>query len=152
MSTRTIFLARLLGLYCIVVALFMFTHKTATVDTVSNLVHSQTQLLLIGLIGVSCGLALVLGHNVWSGGALPVLVTLTGWLSLIKGLAVLFLPPVSASVFFLDTLQYERFFYGYTSFTAVLGIILVAMSLSHRTRRISVTTEADLFSELTAVK
>ena len=36
---------------------------------------------------------MVLGHNVWSGGALPVVVTLVGWLILAKGLLPLYLPP-----------------------------------------------------------
>ena len=33
-----------------------------------------------------------LGHNVWSGGALPVVVTLMGWAALLKGVALLLVP------------------------------------------------------------
>jgi hypothetical protein len=35
------------------------------------------------------GVAMVVGHNVWSGGALPLVVTPVGWLILAKGLLLL---------------------------------------------------------------
>src|SRR5690348_14216277 len=40
----------------------------------------------------AAGTALVIGHNVWSGGVLPVVVTLLGWLTLIKGIALMAMP------------------------------------------------------------
>jgi hypothetical protein len=36
-------------------------------------------LLIIGFLGTALGLALVLGHQLWSGGALAVAVTVFGW-------------------------------------------------------------------------
>jgi hypothetical protein len=79
------------------------------------------------LIGLYCGLAIILGHNVWSGGALPVVVTLVGWISLIKGLILLFLPPASALVYF-EALHYGQFFYAYMSVTLIIGIYLTFSS------------------------
>ena len=38
------------------------------------------------------GLAIVLLHNYWSGGALTVIITLLGWLTLIKAVLLLVLP------------------------------------------------------------
>jgi hypothetical protein len=152
MPSRTTFLARLIGLYCVFVGLFMVTHKQATVDIVSGLVHNQTQLFFAGLIGISAGLAMVLGHNVWSGGPVAVMVTLSGWLSLIKGLTLLFLTPDVASVFFLDALHYEQFFFGYTAFTLLLGVALVAMTLRTPTGRAAVTGETHFFGALTHSK
>lgn len=38
------------------------------------------------------GLAFVLSHNIWVGGFLPVVVTIFGWLILIKAFLLLFLP------------------------------------------------------------
>ena len=51
--------------------------------TVTALVHNPPLLLIVGMIGLIAGLAIVLGHNVWYGGMLPVVVTLVGWLILI---------------------------------------------------------------------
>ena len=43
-------------------------------------------MLVYAIISLAAGLAMILGHNVSSGGALPVAVTLVGWLILAKGL------------------------------------------------------------------
>src|SRR5271166_2417336 len=93
MGPRTKFLSRLIGLYCILVALSMITRKQATIEAVTALVHTPALMFAVGVIAVVAGLAMILGHNVWSGGALPVVVTLVGWLLLAKSLLILFLSP-----------------------------------------------------------
>ena len=70
MSPLTIFLAKLLGLYCIIAALAMMTRKQSAVATVRGLIASPPLLLLVEVIGLAGGLAMILGHNIWSGGAL----------------------------------------------------------------------------------
>jgi hypothetical protein len=40
---------------------------------------------------------MILGHNAWSGGRLPVVVTVAGWLILAKGLLLLFVTPEALS-------------------------------------------------------
>ena len=121
---RTVFLGRLLGLYCLIVGLSMVAHKQATVATITALVHSRPILLFAGVIALGAGLAMVLGHNVWSGGALPIIVTLVGWISLIKGVLVLFLSPQADMGVVLGTLQYERLFYLYAGITLIFGVYL----------------------------
>ena len=69
MSARTAFLSRLVGLYCILVSLSMVTHKRATVEMMTALVHNPPLLFIVGVITLAAGLAMILGHNVWSGGA-----------------------------------------------------------------------------------
>ncbi len=124
MSPRTKFLARLIGLYSILIWLAMVTHKQASVEMVTALVHNPPLLFLSGVFAVSVGLAMVLGHNVWSGGAMPVIVTLVGWATLVKGLLLLFLPPGAAPGVLLGSLHYEQLFYVYTGISLLLGIYL----------------------------
>ncbi len=124
MSPRTLFLGRLIGLYCVLISLSMVTHKQATVDAVSALVHSPPVLFVAGVIAVAAGLPLILGHNVWSGGALPVVVTLVDWVALTKGLLVLFLSPKAAAGFFLARLHFEEFYYWYSAGSLLLGTYL----------------------------
>ena len=68
-------------------------------------------MLILGVITLAAGLAMVLPHNIWSGGVLAVIVTLVGWLALIKGLFFLFLPPEMEAGLFLQQLHYEQLFY-----------------------------------------
>ncbi len=124
MSSRTIFLSRLIGLYCILVALSMMTRRQATVETVTALLQNPSMVLILGVITLAAGLAMILAHNIWSGGALTVIVTLVGWITLVKSLFFLFLPPELEAKFFLRQLHYRQLFYMYTAISLVLGVYL----------------------------
>ena len=128
MSPRTKYLGRLMGLYCVAAAVSMAAHRQATIAMVTALLRDPAALFLSGLIALLAGLALVLGHNVGAGGAATVLVTVVGWVTLIKGLTLMFLTPEAAAALYLGRLQYERFFYLYTLLSFVLGMSLILLS------------------------
>ncbi len=129
MSPLTIFLAKLLGLYCIILALAVMTRKASTVATITALFGNPPLLLLVEVLGLAGGLAMIIGHNVWSGGALPIVVTLVGWLMAIRGASLLALSP-NATLRELSLWQYEQFFYFYMAGTLVLGIYLTLAGFS----------------------
>ena len=124
MSPRTLFLSRLIGLYCILIALSMMTRKQATVETVTALVQNPSTTLILGIITLAAGLAMVLAHNIWSGGAPVVVVTLVGWMALVKSLFFLFLPPEMEAGLFLRQIHYQQLFYVYSAISLVLGVYL----------------------------
>jgi hypothetical protein len=124
MSARTTFLSKLLGLYLILISLATIVHKQATVESMNALVRNAPVLFVIGVIAVAAGLAMVLGHNVWSGGVLPVAVTLTGWAMLIKGSMLLFLSPEGVYGTLIAGFHFEQLFYLYMVFVLLLGICL----------------------------
>jgi hypothetical protein len=134
MPSRTTFLSRLIGLYLLLLSLAMLTHKQSTLDSMTALMHNPPLLFLTAVIVMAAGLAMVLGHNVWSGGALPVVVTLTGWLMLIKAELLLFLTPEGANAFFFAGLHYQQHFYIYTAFSLLLGIYLTVAGFLSRPR------------------
>jgi hypothetical protein len=139
MSPRTLFLSRLIGLYCILAALSMITRKQATVETVTALLHNPLMIFIVGVITLAAGLAMVLAHNIWSCGALPVVVTLVGWVTLLKSLLLLFLPVDVEADFFLRQLHYPDLFYAYGGLSLVLGIYLTYSGFSphHASQRLS---------------
>ena len=124
MSPRTLFLSRLIGLYCILVALSTMTRRQATAETVTALLQSPSMILIVGIITLAAGLAMVLAHNIWSGGVLAVVVTLVGWITLIKSLFFLFMPPEMETRLFLQQLHYQQLFYLYGAISLVLGAYL----------------------------
>jgi len=124
MSARTIYLSRLIGLYCIVVILSLVIHKQATVDSVTALFNSPATMLLTGIIALAVGLAMILAHNIWKGGALPVVVTIVGWLSLIKGLTFLLLPSCVESEIILSWLRHPLYFYLCMTPSFLIGVYL----------------------------
>jgi len=133
MLPRTIFLSKLLGLYCIFLGLAMFAHKTATIETFQAMVQNAPVLYVAGIMALAVGLAMVLGHNVWHGGVLPVVVTLIGWLSLIKGLFILFLPSAAAQGLVLGE-HYQPRFYLNAGITLLLGIYLTYAGFTAKPR------------------
>jgi hypothetical protein len=94
------------------------------VETVKALLYEPTMMFVLGVFTLGAGLAMVLAHNIWSGGALAVIVTLVGWSTLIKGLFFLFLPPHVGMGFFLRELHFDQLFYLYMAIPLVLGIYL----------------------------
>ena len=124
MSSRTIFLSRLLGAYLAVVALAMMVHPHTTLSMVNQLDHDPPVLFLLGVITVAIGLALVVGHNVWSGGALPVTLSVLGWISLIKGLAFLLMAPEGVANL-LAAMHYEQWYAFYLAISVVVGAYLI---------------------------
>jgi hypothetical protein len=132
MSPRTLFLSRLIGLYCLLVALSMITRRQATLESITALLHDPAMMFVLGAITLAAGLAMVLAHNLWSGGPLVVIVTLVGWVTLVKSLSFLFLSPETESGLFLGQLHYRQLFYLYTAISLVLGIYLTYSGFKSR--------------------
>jgi hypothetical protein len=80
-------------------------------------------MLVYAIISVAIGVAILLRHNVWSGGALPVIVTMVGWLILAKGLLLLFLKPDALSGLFAG-MHYDEHYYLLLVPAFVIGLYL----------------------------
>jgi hypothetical protein len=128
MTRRTLFLARLIGLFFVLLALLLSAHKQESLMAFDAIAHSQDILLVAGYIALAAGLALVIGHNKWSGGAPVILVTLTGWALLLKAVTVLLLP-ADVMGFVYDLLRFDRSFYVIMAAMGAIGIYLTWASI-----------------------
>jgi hypothetical protein len=120
MSRLTIYLARLIGLFTVLIIGAMLLQGGATVEAA---VADKPLMFTYAIISLGLGVAMVLGHNVWSHGALPAVVSLVGWLILAKGLVLLFLAPEGLTGMF-DRMQYRDHFYLYLAPSFVIGLYL----------------------------
>jgi hypothetical protein len=120
MSRLTVFLARFIGLFTVLLVVALLVRGSATVETA---VADAPVMLVYAIISLAAGLAMILGHNVWSGGALPVIVTLVGWLILAKGIMLLFVTPEALKQIF-DHMQYGGHYYLYLTPSLVIGLYL----------------------------
>ncbi len=105
-------------------------------DRLTALFNNPALLWVLAVTTLTLGLAMVLAHNVWSGGALPVVVTLVGWAVLIKGLLFLFLPSGMESDFILSLLRNPLLFYGCMTPSFVIGIYLAFGGFTSRVESI----------------
>ncbi len=124
MSFRTLFLSRLLGLFFLICGLSMIVHKQVFTDALATLPGNPVAMWLMSMVISLAGLAMVLVHNVWSKCPLVVIVTLLGWLTLIKGIAYLFLPTRWLEGFFQAVLNNGVYVYSVAAFLLVLGAYL----------------------------
>lgn len=116
----TAFLARLIGLFAMIVAVSVAMHREGALLTVGAIVESAPLLMILGFIGLATGLAMVLSHNVWRGGLLPILVTLAGWIILLRGFVMLALPHQEIAAI-LNMVDYAQLFYVYAAIAFVIG-------------------------------
>jgi hypothetical protein len=120
MSKLTVYLARLIGLFALLVGAACLVRGNAVVETA---VADGPVMLVYAVVSLAAGLAMILGHNVWSGGTLPVVVTLVGWLILAKGLLLFFVTP-EALTQLLERMQYGEHYSLYIAPSLVIGLYL----------------------------
>jgi hypothetical protein len=87
----SIFLARLLGPLLLIVGAGILINPKTFHTMAADVVRSVTLVYLFGLIDLAAGLAIVLTHNVWVANW-RVLITLIGWLMLIRGAVRVLIP------------------------------------------------------------
>jgi hypothetical protein len=129
MSATTIFLGRLLGLYLIAVSLGMLANRQRTLDALDEMALSGPWMLFSGMVATAAGLAVVLGHQVWSGGALPVVVTLIGWAALLKGVTLLLVPAERMAAAY-KGVGFDRFFHVWMIAVLAIGLWVTVMAFS----------------------
>jgi hypothetical protein len=90
----SIFLARLLGPLLLLVGAAVLLNGSYYRGMTREFVASRPLFYLASIVGVVGGLAIVLVHNVWTADW-RVLITLLGWINLIRGAASILLPEQS---------------------------------------------------------
>ena len=121
MSTTTVFLGKLLGLYLIAMSVAMLASRRRTLETLDEMARNGPWMLFAGMVATAAGLAILLAHDVWRGGALTVAVTLAGWAALLKGLSLLIVPPDMMATAYKAT-GFERYFYAWMGAVLALGL------------------------------
>jgi hypothetical protein len=123
MQESTVFLSRLIGLVALIVAVPMILDKQSMLETFGAVLDNHGLMLLLGIASVVAGVAIVLLHNVWNKGIWPLVITLCGWLLLLRGILILFLPTDVLSGL-IDTLRLKDYFYIYAVLPLIIGAYL----------------------------
>jgi hypothetical protein len=132
MSTLTIYLARLIGLSAVLLAVALFIRgNTAIMATIAD----GPVMLVYGIVSLAAGLAIILRHNVWSGGALPAIVSLVGWLIFAKGLMLLLVTPETLA-HLLERMQYDEHYSLYLVPALIGGLYLTYAGFAARSSRL----------------
>ena len=89
--TLTSYVAQLLGLYLTVSGILMIVREQAMIELAPKFVDSPAFIYFLGSLRILIGLAIVLAHTMWIG-MLGLVIYLVGWVTLLRGIAMLLLP------------------------------------------------------------
>lgn len=121
----SIFLGKVLGLYFVVVSGLYLIRKDEIKTVMKQMFQSRALLIYGGILALIIGLLVVVAHPVW---VLDwrILVTLTGYLSLIKGISLLYFPE-HVEKFSRKVLSNNNYLLTGV-ITAAIGLLLIYMS------------------------
>jgi hypothetical protein len=120
MSRLTVFLARAIGLFIVLLVAGLLARGSAAVETTAA---DGPVMLAYAIISLAMGVAMIVGHNVWSGSVTAVVVTLVGWLILAKGMLLLVLAPEVLSRT-MGEMRYGEHYVLYLAPALVIGLYL----------------------------
>ena len=125
MTPLTLFLAKLIGAYALVMSAWMLARRDVATQMIERVSQEPSAIALIGMVRLAIGLAIVIGHDLWSE-SLAIFVTLIGWVTLLSGLLTLFLSPQTVREIF-ARMQFEKRYplFALVSF-ALGGTLLIA--------------------------
>ncbi|OGH73479.1 MAG: hypothetical protein A3C90_03690 [Candidatus Magasanikbacteria bacterium RIFCSPHIGHO2_02_FULL_51_14] len=89
----SIFLAKVVGLYLLIIGLGMLINRKEFEPLIRQAMKDKLLIFLSGTMALLLGLLVVLSHNVWTPDWRG-LITLLGWLTLLKGLMRVLLPTI----------------------------------------------------------
>lgn len=119
----TIFLAQLIGVYCLVIGSSMALKRTMLMGIFQELFGGRALSYVMGVLTLILGLLLVLTHTMWEGPP-AVVITLIGWGVLAEALAFLFFSRETLARS-LELLKRNNIYYGIALVYLVLGVYLV---------------------------
>lgn len=118
----SIFLAKVLGIYLLVASIAFFVHTKKYKTIITDIKNSPALLCMSGALALITGLLIVVSHNIWTMDW-RVVITILGWLSLIKGFLRLVFPQVSHQVL-TRYLKNSSAYYFSASIMLILGVYL----------------------------
>lgn len=93
----SLFCAKIIGIFCFGMGCGMLLNGTYYQKLFSDVQKDALALLLGGIIALVIGLIMVFTHNLWVA-EWTVIITIFGWMSLIKGLSILLMPTIVLSI------------------------------------------------------
>ncbi len=87
----TILLSKIFGLYMLIAGIAIFMNRKHVMLAVVAIFKERFAQLLAGILSLLLGLLLINIHNDWST-APAILISLLGWMVVVKGLVYLFMP------------------------------------------------------------
>ncbi len=125
----SIFLAKLMGLYFIIVGLFILIKHKSLRQMTYTLLKDKSSMFVMSFFVIIMGLLLVLSHNIWTGGW-RVIITVFSWIVLLKGLTMLFMRQSVAYKIVKSFTKCQNWYIIYGTIVLILGLYISSRGFS----------------------
>jgi hypothetical protein len=118
----TNYFAEFIGIYIAIMCAVMIVRKQAMLEIMAAFVDQHPLMFILAMLRILIGLGVVIAHNRWSG-ALATAVTFMGWITLLRGIALMLVPQQTERRV-LEVFKQPGPYYGAASVGIVLGLWL----------------------------
>ncbi len=94
----SIFFAQVLGIVLLIAGISLVANRKMANEAIEEMLRNKGVLWMAGFTGIVIGSVFVALNNVWSSG-LTLLITIIGWLILLKGAFILIFPNAAVSLY-----------------------------------------------------
>jgi drug/metabolite transporter (DMT)-like permease len=115
----SIVIAQVFGIFFVIAGISIVANGKSTAAVVEESAQNKGMLFIWGVLALLVGAVIVVFNNAWTSG-LALLVTILGWLALIKGTFILLLPGAAATL-------YKK--YGKGGLIVATGIVVFVLGL-----------------------
>jgi hypothetical protein len=123
MTAFTIYFAQLAGLYFLILGVILIVRKSTMIELMPKMAESQPFVFLAGMIRIIIGLAILIGNGPWGNRALTMVVAFIGWITLVRGVAMLLVTPQQQRKL-IDYWRRDTAYYTAVAIVLVLGLYL----------------------------
>jgi len=121
----TYFLAQLIGLLLLSIGVSILFQGKVFIKVLNDITENRTTLFMVGVVLLLSGLLVVLSHNIWNAGFLPLVVTVCGWVLILRGLVSMFVPGHGVTRM-VRWFKVEEFSWAYGILVLVIGAYLTS--------------------------
>ncbi len=115
-------LAQIVGIFLVVAGISMAANSKETAAVVEEAAQHKGILWTWGIMALLIGASMVVLNDVWTPG-LPLIVTILGWLALVKGVFILFFPRAAGVLYRKCGKSGSMVFWGLV--VLIVGLILL---------------------------
>jgi hypothetical protein len=119
----TYFIAQFIGLMLLSVGASLLFQGKVFMKMLNDITENRSTLFMVGIVLFLGGASIVLTHNVWNAGFLSTVVTLIGWVLILRGLGSMFMPGHSITRM-VRAFKVEEFSWAYGILVLVIGAYL----------------------------
>ena len=124
----TYFIAQFIELMLLSVGASMLFQGKVFMKVLNDITENRSTLFMVGIVLFLGGASIVLVHNVWNAGFLSLIVTLIGWVLIIRDLASMFMPGHSITRM-VRWFKVEEFSWAYGVLVLIIGAYLTYAGL-----------------------